>query len=289
MVFENDPFEKFKQQRQVEKLERKFIDKAETRKKELDQLLRSGKRTPELANRIQDEMQRFFTESQEHVSHLMNESDHPDSRDLEQQVHNEMADFFRDSTETAQELLTRLCESDTENDASDLADRVVDHLRNVFQQSIDHIAEVREKYGAQTEPAGEPAAGDELTDMVQALNEGLEGSEQLLPPEAPPPEPTPAPPPTRRGLAAASHPPAPMGVPNDVPPLDREGDDSSPGGHRILRRHKHIPTGKPRRRVMSSQELSDFRAIKELLIEKGLITRDELAEMKAKLAQQNLD
>jgi len=287
MVFENDPFEKFKQQRQVEKLERKFIDKAETRKRELDQLLRSGKRTPELANRIQDEMQRFFTESQEHVSHLMNESDHPDSRDLEQQVQNEMADFFRVSTETAQDLLTRLCESDTEHDASDLADRVVDHLKSVFQQSMDHIAEVREKYGGPAEPEAEPG-GSELTDMVQALNDDLEGSEPLLPPEAPT-EPARGHRPTRRGLAAAAQPMAPLAKPNEAPPLERDGDDSTSGGHRILRRHKHIPTGKPRRNVMSSQEVAEFRALKELLIEKGLVTPDEIADMKAKLSLQQPD
>jgi len=314
MVFENDPFEEFKQQRQIENLERKFLDKTESRRRELDNLVRSGERTPELANRIQDEMQQFFSESQEHVSRLINEGDHSDSPDLEAKVQNEMADFFRESTETAQDLLTRLCESDSEGEDNDLADRMVNHLKNVFQQSMDHIAEVRERYGSQAAapPEDAPEVTD-LADMVQAINESLEGSDTFRhhdDPPARPPSPArtappppqaritpPAPPPTRapakesaalritKGMVPAPAPQAARGGRSNrrmESDGDGDGDDSSQASHRILRRQKHLPAGKSRRLGLSFQELAEIRALKELLIEKGIITREEIDELKAR-------
>jgi hypothetical protein len=84
--------------------------------------------------------------------------------------------------------------------------------------------------------------------------------------------PAPAPEVSRRGVKHRR-----MGPPGD-------GDDSSQASHRILRRQNHLPAGKARRLGMTYQELAEIRAIKELLVEKGIISREEIDEQKAKIA-----
>ena len=288
MVFENDPFEDFKRQRQVELIEQNFRTKAEKKSKKLHDLVRKGQGSSELASRINEEMQEFFNESKQHISSLINEADHPDSSSIEEKVQDEMADFFRESTETAQHLLQNMC--NPVGDPGEAADRMVDHLKNVFQQSMQHIAEVRERYGRRE--TADPDAPDvtDLTDVVQTINELEEGTDPFrhrtpppaspVPPAAPLPPDAPVTPPTT-GMVPVPEPEAPRGSLAHRRVDTEIDDDDSASSQRILRRQGHLPAGKARKVGMSLQEIGELRAIKELLIQKGIITREEIAEQQA--------
>ncbi|MBN2490813.1 MAG: hypothetical protein JXQ29_08195 [Planctomycetes bacterium] len=279
MVFENDPFENFKRQRQVELIEQGFKNKAETRRKELDDLVRSGQRSSELADRIHEEMQEFFNESKEQVSRLFNESKHPDSVAAEKGVQEEMEAFFRESTATAERLLAGMC--DAAGDPHEATDRMVDHLKDVFQRSMDRIARVREQYAQSEETAAKVAGVANLTDVVQTINELADGEDPFrrqTPPAAP----------VRPGTAAGAASSVVTATPEDdrlgaaLPHrrVERDSDEDT-SSQRILRRHGHLPSGKARKVGMSLQEIGELRALKELLIQKGIISREEIAEQQA--------
>ena len=178
MVFENDPFEDFKQQRQIEILEKKFTRKAESRRNELGELVRRSKPSSELASRIHEEMQEFFQESQQHVSRMISQYDHPNTGTIERKVQDEMADFFRESTETAKDLLAHLCSHEGDQDKA--TDQMVDHLKNVFKQSMDHIALVRKQYGPSAPPNAAEATVNpaSMADLVQAINQDQQAIHQ---------------------------------------------------------------------------------------------------------------
>ena len=239
-----------------------------------------------------------------------------------------MSDFFRESKEAAAEILESL--GDSEGGLDDAANRMVDHLKNVFEQSMEHIADVQQKYGAATAETDADASGPQVTslsDLVQSVNENPEGADSFRPgapiaPAAPestagdPPAPMavdlsvlddvladPAPPPGGQPPVAPSAPPvappapverAPEAPPAAEPPARVErgtprastgrlpADAAAPPDadaaptQRILRRQAHLPARKGGKVAMSAQEIKELRALKQVLLAKGIVTREEI-------------
>lgn len=271
MVFENDPFEDFKRQRQIEILERKFKNKAQNRNQELSDLVKGSKPDDNLANRVHQEMQEFFAESQQHVNNLINQSESPDSKTVEDKVNGEMADFFQTSTESIQDLITNL--NDSEEEGVEATDRMVDHLDQLFQESINRIAQLHEKYGTQPTESDQAEQKDEqaedLSDRIHTCDEVGESPERYQQlqemaqniPEDP--------------VAAAPRVENPAETEN-LMGINAEGAEEDASSQRILKRQGHIPTTGSRKRGISRNELNELRALKELLLLKGIITREEL-------------
>jgi len=307
MVFENDPFEDFKRQRQIEIIEKKFNRKARARSQELNDLVRKGSPDKDTASRIHQEMQEFFSDSQQHISKLINQSDHPDSISLEKKVNEEMADFFRTSTETAKDLLGNLCDSSAQN--PEATERMVDHLDSVFEQSMARISEVRRKYSSHLsgtrntlDTMDPPGPSHDSTQNITETNRTEDRIQQLKDVALGPPLPVK---PTPASEETAAHQEATALVQTTQPqPLSTQGMESEPqhqpqtenpsqvrvdpegleeeqAGQRILKRQNHLPGSGARKRGLTLLELGELRALKELLIQKGLITREELAEKMA--------
>ncbi len=276
MVFENDPFEDFKRQRQIEILERKFKNKAKFRNQELNNLVKGSKPDDNLANRVHQEMQEFFAESQQHVSNLINQCDPEDSDTVEDKVNGEMADFFQTSTESIQDLITNL--NDSEEEGSEVTERMVDHLDQLFQESINRIAQLHEKYGAPPDESDteEEAQAKDLSDRIHTCNEVGESSDryqQLRDTAQETSEDPVAASPTQHQPEAREENRAETG---NLMGMRAEGDKDDTGGQRILKRQGHIPTTGSRKRGIRHNELNELRALKELLLLKGIITREEL-------------
>lgn len=358
MVFENDPFEDFKRKRQVKELESSFLDQAETRHAHLEDLVRSSNDKSELTDRIESEMEDFFADSQEQVSRIIRDYDHPDQGLIDEQVQEEMSDFFRESKQAAAEILEALGENDGGLD--DAANRMVDHLKNVFEQSMEHIADVQEKYGVGTEDeAGTDAqpAVTPLSDLVQSMNEFPEGKDPFRPdsaaipgqaetappvaadppdaaaqdplsvdlsvlddiladpvphlgaqppapaskePLTPPPAMNlPQPPVARPASVSAAEVASTVPTPVENPAAELEmpekvnrgsqpavparvsengAEDQASAPQRILRRQAHLPSGKGRKTTLSAEEIHELRALKEILLNKGIVTREEIEE-----------
>jgi hypothetical protein len=118
------------------------------------------------------------------------------------------------------------------------------------------------------QPEAEPPKPEFLTPK---LNTPGPNPEPIAPPNQPEtagdPAPNTAPPPkVDRGALRKS-----------PPRVEEEGAEPSPGApQRILRRQAHLPANKSRKVAMSAHEIEELRALKGILLEKGIVTREEL-------------
>lgn len=297
-MIESDPFEDFKRQRQIEFLEKKFTKGPGADAEQLGNLVRQSKSKSELASRIEDEMRDFFAQSQEQVQRAIRESDGEDeyaAQELEERVQDEMADFFKLSSERANTIL----DSVDEDGAGDDADTIVDQLKNVFQQGIAHIADVKERYGVAEEEEADEAERDPLADPSDpaplasppTLSAPPSGS---LPPLGQPPSALPRKDLPRKDVSHPHH-AAPIGDSEpSLPPIAAQaplpaklkqgmgdGPDAAEGDERILKRPGLLP-GAARKRAASDTEIAELRALKALLIDKGFITEEELEDYVAR-------